>query len=110
MRWKLTGRYLVSVVVIVVIVIIMNIIVVIGLFVVQSLNEDFLTNGRQTSAETISRSFEKFIVISESGVSVSEKGKDILKKNEAWLQVLDEDGRKFTAIGLLKVRNEIHAD
>lgn len=92
MRWKLTGRYLVSVVVIVVIVIIMNIIVVIGLFVVQSLNEDFLTNGRQTSAETISRSFEKFIVISESGVSVSEKGKDILKKNEAWLQVLDEDG------------------
>ncbi|MBY0159829.1 HAMP domain-containing histidine kinase [Cytobacillus firmus] len=94
MRWKLTGRYLVSVVVIVVIVIIMNIIVVIGLFVVQSLNEDFLTNGRQTSAETISRSFEKFIVISESGVSVSEKGKDILKKNEAWLQVLDEDGRE----------------
>ncbi|MCI1778197.1 MAG: HAMP domain-containing histidine kinase [Paenibacillus lautus] len=92
MRWKLTGRYLVSVVVIVVIVIIMNIIVVIGLFVVQSLNEDFLTNGRQTSAETISRSFEKFIVISESGVSVSEKGKDILKKNEAWLQILDEDG------------------
>jgi signal transduction histidine kinase len=31
-------------------------------------------------------------VISESGVSVSEKGKDILKKNEAWLQILDEDG------------------
>ena len=94
MRWKLTGRYLVSVVVIVVIVIIMNIIVVIGLFVVQSLNEDFLTNGRQTSAEKISRSFKKFIVISESGLSVSEKGKDILKKNEAWLQVLDEDGRE----------------
>lgn len=95
MRWKLTGRYLVSVVLIVVIVIIMNIIVVIGLFVVQSMDEDFLTNGSQTSAETISRTFEEFIVISESGVSVSEKGKDILKKNEAWLQVLDEDGREI---------------
>ncbi|PCL91682.1 sensor histidine kinase [Paenibacillus lautus] len=95
MRWKLTGRYLVSVVLIVVIVIIMNIIVVIGLFVVQSLNEDFLTTGRQTSAEAISRSFREHIVISESGASVSEKGKDILKQNEAWLQVLDEDGREI---------------
>ena len=39
MKWKLTGRYLVSVVLIVVIVIIMNIVVVIGLFILQSVNE-----------------------------------------------------------------------
>ncbi|MFB4324198.1 HAMP domain-containing sensor histidine kinase [Priestia sp. BR_2] len=123
MRWKLTGRYLVSVVLIVVIVIIMNIIVVIGLFVVQSMNEDFLTAGRQTSAEAISRSFKEHIVISESGASVSEKGKDILKQNEAWLQVLDEDGReiyryrapegaktKYTPIDMVQIYKYIEKD
>ncbi|WFB61295.1 HAMP domain-containing sensor histidine kinase [Paenibacillus sp. BR1-192] len=123
MRWKLTGRYLVSVVLIVVIVIIMNIIVVIGLFVVQSMNEDFLTAGRQTSAEAISRSFREHIVISESGASVSEKGKDILKQNEAWLQVLDEDGReiyryrapegaktKYTPIDMVQIYKYIEKD
>lgn len=123
MRWKLTGRYLVSVVLIVVIVIIMNIIVVIGLFVMQSMNEDFLTTGRQTSAEAISRSFREHIVISESGASVSEKGKDILKQNEAWLQVLDEDGReiyryrapegaktKYTPIDMVQIYKYIEKD
>lgn len=123
MRWKLTGRYLVSVVLIVVIVIIMNIIVVIGLFVVQSMNEDFLTAGRQTSAEAISRSFREHIVISESGASVSDKGKDILKQNEAWLQVLDEDGReiyryrapegaktKYTPIDMVQIYKYIEKD
>ncbi|GIP02746.1 two-component sensor histidine kinase [Paenibacillus lautus] len=123
MRWKLTGRYLVSVVLIVVIVIIMNIIVVIGLFVVQSMNEDFLTAGRQTSAEAISRSFREHIVITESGASVSDKGKDILKQNEAWLQVLDEDGReiyryrapegaktKYTPIDMVQIYKYIEKD
>lgn len=92
MKWKLTGRYLVSVVLIVVIVIIMNIVVIIGLFVLQSVNEDFPLLNRQTSAESISRSFQEHIVISESGASISEKGKEILEKNQAWVQILDEDG------------------
>lgn len=92
MKWKLTGRYLVSVVLIVVIVIIMNIVVVIGLFILQSVNEDLPILNRQTSAESISRSFQKHIVITESGASISEKGKEILEKNQAWVQILDEDG------------------
>ncbi|MGC6588526.1 sensor histidine kinase [Paenibacillus sp. Dod16] len=94
MKWKLTGRYLVSVVLIVVIVIIMNIVVIIGLFILQSVNEDLdlpILN-RQTSAESISRSFQEHIVITESGASISEKGKEILEKNQAWVQILDEDG------------------
>ena len=102
MKWKLTGRYLVSVVLIVVIVIIMNIVVVIGLFILQSVNEDLPILNRQTSAESISRSFQEHIVITESGASISEKGKEILEKNQAWVQILDEDGGRSTVILLLR--------
>ncbi|PJN54501.1 Alkaline phosphatase synthesis sensor protein PhoR [Paenibacillus sp. GM2FR] len=95
MKWKLTGRYLVSVVLIVVIVIIMNIVVIIGLFILQAVNEDLPLLNRQTSAESISRSFQEYIVISETGATISEKGKEILEKNQAWVQILDEDGEEI---------------
>lgn len=94
MKWRLTGRYLFSVVLIVIIVIIINIMVVIGLLVLQTNNEDFPFNSGETSAEAISRSFKEHIIISESGVSISDSGKEILKQNQAWLQILDENGRE----------------
>ncbi|GAA0831632.1 HAMP domain-containing sensor histidine kinase [Bifidobacterium pullorum subsp. gallinarum] len=95
MKWRLTGRYLFSVVLIVVIVIIMNIMVVLGLFVLQAMNEDFPLAESETSAEAIARSFKEHILIAESGPSVTERGKEILRDNQAWVQILDENGREI---------------
>lgn len=96
MKWRLTGRYLASVVMIVVIVIFINLLVIIGLFIYQNVNEspkDPLRHG-DNSAEVITRSFEQEIVLSESGMDITVQGKDTLERNQAWIQVLDENGNQ----------------
>lgn len=94
MKWRLTGRYLISVVLIVVIVIIMNIFVVIGLYVMQMVYPDFPFQSQESSAEAVTRSFGKNIVISSSEISVNQTGKEELRRNQAWIQVLDENGNE----------------
>ncbi|WP_136604045.1 sensor histidine kinase [Paenibacillus dokdonensis] len=94
MKWRLTGRYLVSVVVIVVIVIVINIMVILGLYILQMVNKDLQIPSQETSADTITRSFQNDIVINPDGISITEKGKKVLEENQAWIQVLDEDGKQ----------------
>lgn len=94
MKWRLTGRYLFSVVLIVIIVIIMNIVVVFGLFAYQMLNDDFLKQQEEVSAQSIARSFSEHILMTEEGVSIDDSGKQLLQKNKAWVQILDENGQE----------------
>ncbi|MWV44170.1 sensor histidine kinase [Paenibacillus sp. HJL G12] len=94
MKWRLTGSYLISVVLIVVIVIIMNIFVVIGLYTMQMVYKDFPLPSEKTSAESIARSLGQNIVVSPAGISVNDQGKNELQRNQAWVQVLDEDGNE----------------
>jgi len=96
MKWRLTGRYLASVVLIVVIVIFINLLVIIGLLIYQNVNEspkDPLHHG-DNSAEAITRSFGQEIVLSESGMGITMQGKDTLERNQAWIQILDENGNQ----------------
>lgn len=94
MKWRLTGRYLVSVVLIVIVVIFINILVVAGLFKYQSVSSQPPFQQDEASAEAITRSFDKEIVLSESGMAISQQGKETLEHNQAWLQILDENGEQ----------------
>lgn len=95
MKWRLTGRYLASVVLIVVIVIFINILVVTGLFIHQKVSAQHPFYQEETSAEAITRSFNKEIVISESGIDITGPGKEMLERNHAWVQILDENGKEI---------------
>ncbi|EHB66684.1 MULTISPECIES: HAMP domain-containing sensor histidine kinase [Paenibacillus] len=94
MKWRLTGRYLASSVLIVVIVLFINLLVIVGLFIYQNESpKDPLRQGDH-SAEAITRSFGQEIVLSESGMSITAQGKETLERNQAWIQVLDENGNQ----------------
>lgn len=97
MKWKLTGRYLLSVVLIVVIVIFMNIMVVVGGYIWQFHHKDTLLNNQEASAESMTRSFAKEIIVSPSRVSLTDSGKKELESKQAWIQVLDENGKQLYA-------------
>lgn len=94
MKWRLTGRYLVSVVLIVVIVIFMNIVVVTGLYLNQFAFPHFSFQSKQNNPDLITRSFGKEVILSDSGMTITGEGKELLDRNQAWIQVLDEDGRQ----------------
>ncbi|WP_435920807.1 sensor histidine kinase [Paenibacillus sp. DYY-L-2] len=94
MKWRLTGRYLTSVVLIVVIVIVMNILVISGLFIYQNIFAKNPLRNTDASAETITRSFGHEITVSESGMDITEEGKKTLELNQAWIQILDENGKQ----------------
>lgn len=94
MKWRLTGRYLASVVLIVVIVIFINIMVVVGIFIQQSQSPQYPFQEGDASAEAITRSFSQEIVMSESGMTITGQGKEMLERNDAWVQILDENGKE----------------
>lgn len=102
MRWRLTGRFLVSVVVIVILVVFINILLILGLFIVQSASGKPLFYGNETSAEAVTRNFQDQVVISNHQVSITDKGKAVLAHNKAWIQVLDENGKQIYGYGLPK--------
>ncbi|CAH1191462.1 HAMP domain-containing sensor histidine kinase [Paenibacillus sp. JJ-223] len=94
MKWRLTGRYLASVVLIVVIVIFINILVIIGLYIYQNESPKYPFLQGDNSAEAITRSFGQEIVLSETGMDITGQGKDTLERNQAWIQILDENGNQ----------------
>lgn len=95
MKWQLTGRYLASVVLIVVIIIFINFFVIIGLFIYQNNSLDYPLLKEDHSAEAITRAFGQDIVLSTSGANITDQGKKLLKRNQAWIQILDEDGNEI---------------
>lgn len=92
MKWQLTGRYLATVVLIVIFVILINILVVTGIFLYQRVSTASPFQQGEASAEVITRSFSTEIVQSGSGVALTRQGKETLERNQAWVQILDENG------------------
>lgn len=90
MKWKLTGRYLLSVVLIVVLVIFINIVIVIALLTARIA---FLED-REASPEQFTRNFQQELIINNQDISITEKGQNVLTKRHAWIQVLDENGKE----------------
>ncbi|WP_397539030.1 sensor histidine kinase [Rummeliibacillus pycnus] len=103
MKWKLTGRFLFSVVLIVILVIIINIVTFLTLFIVESAFHIPVFHGEKTeSAESFTRDFKKYITMSNNNPVISDKGKRELIDRKAWIQILDENGKELYGYRLPK--------
>ncbi|WP_433595724.1 sensor histidine kinase [Lysinibacillus xylanilyticus] len=91
MKWKLTARFLLSVLSIVIIVIFVNTAILIGLLTYRLSNDyDGVTADTE---ENFVRDFKKYIEISNGTPSVSEEGLQHLHQRNAWIQLLDVNGQ-----------------
>lgn len=91
MKWRLTARFLLSVLSIVIIVIFVNTAILIGLLSYQLSNH--YDGVQATTEEDFVRDFQKYIEISNGTPSVNEEGLQRLRKRNAWIQLLDVNGQ-----------------
>lgn len=91
MKWKLTARFLLSVLSIVIIVIFVNTSILIGLLTYRLTND--YDGVIADTEENFVRDFQKYINISNDTPSVSEDGLQHLHQRNAWIQLLDVNGQ-----------------
>ncbi|MBT2647794.1 HAMP domain-containing histidine kinase [Bacillus sp. ISL-34] len=94
MKWKLTRRFLGSVVTIVVIVGIVNTILLISLLFYRAMH-NFGTE--EVSAENFSRTFSQYVDLIDDKPIVNEEGLEKLRNNNAWIQFLNDKGEQVAA-------------
>ncbi|MGG4454014.1 sensor histidine kinase [Brevibacillus porteri] len=96
MNWRLTGRFLASVVLIVILVVLSNIVLLVLSLVVTTQTEwdESAINEKTSSAEAITSRFHEQISIANDQMTITDKGKAELDQNNAWIQILDEDGKQ----------------
>lgn len=94
MKWKLTRRFLGSVVTIVVIVGIVNTILLLSLLFYRAMH-DFGTE--EVSAENFSRTFSQYVELKDNKPMVNDKGLKKLQENNAWIQFLNNKGEQVAA-------------
>ncbi|MGM0889078.1 MAG: sensor histidine kinase [Bacillota bacterium] len=90
MKWKLTRRFLGSVVTIVVIVGIVNTILLLCLLFVHFDTEE-------ESAENFSRSFSQYVELIDDKPMVNKEGLEKLRNTNAWIQFLNDKGEQVAA-------------
>ncbi|WP_107950688.1 sensor histidine kinase [Lysinibacillus parviboronicapiens] len=88
MKWRLTARFLFSVISIVIIVIFVNTAILIGLLIYQQVRH--FDNATTSNEESFVRAFEQYV--DESG-NVSNEGLQQLHQQNAWIQLLDTNGQ-----------------
>lgn len=99
MKWKLTGRYLLSVVLIVILIIFINLILGIAMLTAQIAFDVPIFQNREISPEQFTRNFQKEIITLNQDAAISEKGQIKLAKKDAWIQILDENGQEVYSFG-----------
>ncbi|OAH52833.1 hypothetical protein AWH48_13555 [Domibacillus aminovorans] len=95
MKWKLTRRFLGSVVTIVVIVGIVNTILLFCVLILQSMYNIFGTE--EGSAENFSRIFSQYVELQNEKPMVNEEGLEKLQDMNAWIQFLNNKGEQVAA-------------
>lgn len=85
MKWKITLRYIVSIICVVMIVTILNIIGIIGVTLSNSIKSPEIPESEFT------RGFSKYIQLENDKIDLSREGKKILEDKEIWIQILDEN-------------------
>ncbi|MEK4321275.1 HAMP domain-containing sensor histidine kinase [Bacillus sp. FSL K6-3221] len=89
MKWRLTGRYMVSVIIVTIITVFINLFVFMIWLVLQANSQ----HNEENTPETFTRSFEQYISFSDQGITVNKEGQKALKQQNAWIQILDENGQ-----------------
>ena len=87
MKWKLTARFLLSVLSIVFIVIVINSIIFIGFFMLQQLHNYDVSSY---SEEQFVRDFQQYI--DSDTATIHQEGLQELHQRNAWIQLLDKNG------------------
>lgn len=99
MKWKVTGRYLWSIVWVVILVLFINLFLGLGLLLAQSVLGLPIFQGKEESPEQFTRRFQKEITVANDQVTLTENGRNELTKQKAWIQVLDENGSEIYRFG-----------
>lgn len=93
MKWKLTGRYLSSIVLIVSLIVMLNGLLTIGFFVVRALYHMPVFPGEANAPETFTREFQQHLQFTDSGAAaITAEGQQLLEQQNGWIQILDENG------------------
>lgn len=100
MKWKITLRYVVSIICVVMIVTILNIIGIIGVMVSNK------SKSQEIPQADFTRAFSKFIQVKGNEVDLSKDGEKILKEKDIWIQILDEDGSQVYSYNTPNKLNE----
>lgn len=95
MKWKLTIRYLFSVLSIVFIVVFVNLFVLIGILYYQQMNGN--DNISADTGENFTRQFSRYLSIENGRPVISDEGVQALQEFGGWLQVLDQNGQVVAA-------------
>src|SRR5690606_25820880 len=85
--------YILSIVLVVILVVFINIFIMFALLIAQSLFNIPIFQGNETSPEDFTRQFEESINIVKNDVTITESGKKALIEKNAWIQILDENGK-----------------
>ncbi|MFS0612025.1 sensor histidine kinase [Lederbergia ruris] len=93
MKWKLTGRYILSIVLVVTLVVFINIFIMLALLIAQSIFDIPIFQGNKTTPEDFARQFQENITVVNHDVTITESGKKALIEKNAWIQILDENGK-----------------
>ncbi|WCN36300.1 sensor histidine kinase [Aneurinibacillus uraniidurans] len=94
MKWRLTGRYILSIVLVVILVVFINFLLILALLIAQATGKEPIFQANKTSAEAFTRSLDDYVIASADRVTINEKGQNALQKNNAWIQILDENGQE----------------
>lgn len=90
MKWKLTGQYLLSIILIVTLVIFLNLTI---LYVLLANNRTGLDDVESNSGETFTRQFSQYLSIEDGVPVVSPEGEAALQNYGAFVRLLDAQGR-----------------
>ncbi|MCM3110628.1 sensor histidine kinase [Lederbergia lenta] len=96
MKWKLTVRYLFSVLSIVFIVIFVNLFLLIGILFYQRIDGNDSLSAE--TGENFTRQFSRHMSIENGQPVISDEGVQALRKFGGWLQVLDKNGNVVTNV------------
>lgn len=88
MKWKITLRYVVSIICVVMIVTILNIIGIIGVTLSDRIKSPEIPESDFT------RNFSKYIQLANDKIDLSQEGKKILEEKGIWIQILDENANQ----------------
>ncbi|WP_315116494.1 HAMP domain-containing sensor histidine kinase [uncultured Clostridium sp.] len=95
MNWKITGRFIITVVSVAIIVILINIIGGAILIFDGGRNNIGIINGiSYSSPEDFTREFKEYLIEDKDKIYIHSDGEKILKEKEAWIQILDDGGNE----------------
>lgn len=100
MKLRITLKYVVSIICVVMIVTILNISGIIGVVIFNN------SKTPKQEGEVFTRDFNRYINIKNNEIEVNEKGKQLLRKNDMWIQILDEDSKEVYRYNAPKALNK----